>query len=203
MYDCRLHAANHDLAPGYCQFTPDVPKGHIFLFIRLPEQSCAGDLSDFLFSGDNLRTRSDRLPGLYNESRKLAMHRAARTNPLHDFLSDVASLIEVQRAYLLGFLWQIAFANIHSVQRDSSDDAMQLQRFASDWRGAVRYQGVPSLLHIVRRKPKFVLLVNGVLPTHSGALYAITVTRTLRLDNLQWLGVRNVNASGSQHLARP
>src|SRR5262249_32586239 len=131
-----------------------------------------------------------------------AMHRAPRANPLHDFLPDVASLVEVQRASLLGFLGQIAVADIDSIKRNPTDDAMHVQSLRSDCSGAVSHQGVPRLLHIFGRKPKLVVLVPGVVPTHDGALHTIAVTGAVRLENLQRLGIRNGNAGGSQNLPR-
>ena len=80
--------------------------------------SGAGDLADFLFASDNLLPGRDLRRPLGNKSGELAMHRSPRTNALHDLLPHIAALVEVQGPRLLGFLRQVALANVHSVRSE-------------------------------------------------------------------------------------
>ena len=110
------------------------------------------------------------------------MHVAPRTNALHDLLPHVASFIEVKRAHLLGFLRQVALANIHAIERNAGHDALHLQRFAARWRRPSGNQRLPGFVNILGCEPEFVRFVLRILAAHHSAFHAVTVAIALRSD---------------------
>ena len=72
------------------------------------------------------------------------MHVAARANALHDLLPEIATLAEVQRTRLRGFLWQVALGDVDTVDRNSLRHAECVQRCRSHRGRARGRQGTPQ-----------------------------------------------------------
>src|SRR6476620_11764877 len=80
------------------------------------------------------------------ESRKHPMHRAPRADTLNNFLSDVAALIEIQRAVLTGLLRQVLLSDVHAEFGNAAGDTQNLERFRMNLQCARLYQNIPNLL---------------------------------------------------------
>src|SRR5882724_543954 len=147
----RLRSPDHNLASRHTYLAPNVAKCHRLL--RRMQESSTRDLADFLLASDNLHACSDLHCALGHKSRELSMYSSPRANALHNLLTDVAAFVEVQRARLLGFLRQVALANIYSVRRNAGDDALQLQCFRTDRGSSCRSQCIPQRAYALGRNP--------------------------------------------------
>ena len=78
----------------------------------------------------------------------------------HDLLPDVATLTVVQRAFLSGFLRQIALADVVPETGAPVQNAVPLKRLGSHGSGSGRDQRVPYRSGVIGMKP---YLVTGVL----------------------------------------
>jgi hypothetical protein len=58
----------------------------------------------------------------------MAVNVAARADALHNFLAEIAAFAEMKGTQLRGFLWQIAFGDVDSVQRNPFSNAEGLKR---------------------------------------------------------------------------
>ena len=76
------------------------------------------------------------------------MHIAARPDPLHDLLSQVTALVEVQRAHLRRLLRQVALHHIHSVGGNALGDAKCLQGRAARRFRSRRSQRLPQVTRL-------------------------------------------------------
>src|ERR1035438_6566479 len=112
LHDDRPGTADRNLASRHPHFASNVSQCHSFLAAWSSQRSSAGNLSNFLFASDNCRSAGDLGEAFCQKSRELTVNRSARANAFDDFLSDVASFIEVQGACLLGLLRQGAFADV-------------------------------------------------------------------------------------------
>src|ERR1700732_4918926 len=126
--DSSLGRPDCHLAPRHADLAANVSQGDL-TFARIRAQTCnACDLAHFFFIRDNLSPSRDCRRVFRNEAGKLAMHIAPRADALDNFLSHVATLVEVEGAHLFGFLGKVALANVHAVQRNAGDNALHFQR---------------------------------------------------------------------------
>src|SRR5438309_5104787 len=101
------------------------------------------------------------------------MDGAARADALHNFLPYVASLGEVQRTLLAGFLRKIALTNVHAIQRPAANNSLQLQRLGTNRLRSGADERVPKLAHVFRSDPDF----------ESGELFVIVIGANQRAGN--------------------
>src|ERR1700678_2045785 len=151
--------ANRDFLPRKSHLAPDVSQRNCVLAGRRAESSDAGDFSYFFFARNNFRVWLNFSNSFEQESAKFSMHIATRSNALHNFLSYVASLVEVERPRLLGLLRQVALADVYAIERNASGDALHFQRLAAHRSCTRSNQSLPGVVDILRSQPDFVRFV--------------------------------------------
>src|SRR5947209_5616338 len=119
--------------------------------------SDAGDLSHILSAPLQLGSGSGRPVGKL-EAHELAMNIAARVYALHNLLPYVAALLKIEGMLLLGFLRQIALADVLSIAWHSSSNACHFQSLKACGLCASLCQEPPNRRHILRRHPDLVVL---------------------------------------------
>src|SRR5690349_8664331 len=85
-----------------------------------------------------------------------AMNGAAGMNALHDFLTDVAALTEMEGTLLGGLLGKVAVAEIDAIAGNSSGHAQNLEGFQAQGRGARYGQTIPDGAHVFGSKPQLI-----------------------------------------------
>ena len=135
---------------------------------------------------------------LHFEAGEHAMHVAARANPLHNLLPDVAALGEVQGVLLSRLLRQIAFPKINSEARYSSDDAIEFEGIAADGREAGRDQRVPDYVHVLGSEPD----LESIHLRLRAARNRDANSAPHCVDHLPGFELRDVETSRRQNLAR-
>src|SRR5207237_6936186 len=115
----------HHFPSRSCDLTAAVSEGDLAL-VAVGGQGCdAGNFADIF------AVHLDLCPGSRQrafdfKSYERAMYGSTRANALDNLLADVAAFGKTQSARLLGFLRQIALADVLSVARNSSRNAVQL-----------------------------------------------------------------------------
>src|SRR5216683_8262269 len=122
------------------------------------------------------------------------MHVAARTNALHNFLSDVTAFREVERVGLFGFLRQVALANVLTVTWNAEGDSLKLNCVRADWSCTRLQQCVPKRLKVGGCEPDFIGFVIFVRAAHHSTLQETALARTLNRKSLDELQLRNLNS---------
>src|SRR5581483_2308866 len=122
--DRCLRSTDLDLFSLRDDFAPNVAQSGKQFAIRQWQRSHAGHFANILAVSLNLRSIF-RQSAFEPESREFSMYGAARPNALDNLLPDVAAFREMKCPRLLGFLGQIAFADILAIARHSQRNAEQ------------------------------------------------------------------------------
>src|SRR3989442_6739530 len=153
--DSRLRVSYLHFPSRSCDLTAAVSESNSVL-IAIGGQRCdAGNFAEIF------AVHLDLCPGSRQRAfdfkpHERAMYGSARANALDDLLTDVAAFGEIESARLLGFLRQIALANVLSVARNSSRNAEQLDGCFANRCGSGIGQRFPQSFCLTGRTPQFV-----------------------------------------------
>src|SRR5439155_2799868 len=100
------------------------------------------------------------------------MHCASGTDALHDLLTHIASLAEMQSPLLLGFLRQVALADVLSIAGDSRGDPQQVQRARAYRLRSGTHQRFPQVACVSRSYPCFTRLNERIVSPCDGDIYS-------------------------------
>src|ERR1700753_1852637 len=93
---CCFRTTDSYLASGNAGFAANVAESDGLVSMRSGNGRCAGDLTDFFFAGDDFRALPDLCASIGDKSGKPAVNCTTRTDPLDNFLADVAAFVEIQ-----------------------------------------------------------------------------------------------------------